>query len=115
MKGIIWYKENREEAIEMLVQMIKRYEEFLGVKTEKQHIANLNSWALFENGDTWKVLRASESNRGHRCNIAYVDRSIDWDSFVTIVRPKIMELPYCAIHLWGEGNLHIDDTVPLPF
>ena len=95
--------------------MINRYEQ-MKIKVVKNYCSKYNnSYAEFENGDTWKVVKANDSARGQRCNIAYIERSIDYDTYRCIIAPKMFDSPYTAIHLWGEGDLHISDTPALPF
>lgn len=67
------------------------------------------------NGDYWKVHNAKVQALGARCNIAYVERNIDYDVYKCYITPCMTDFPYSAIRLWGEGDLHIDDTPDLPF
>ena len=67
------------------------------------------------NGDYWKVHNANIRALGARCNIAYVERNIDYDTYRCSIVPCLTDFPYSAVHLWGEGDLHIDDTPDLPF
>ena len=115
MEGLIVYKNNSAQANEILERMVQDYQQ-MGIKCICHHRQKIGySWAKFDNGDYWKVIRASDNARGHKCNIIYVERSIDWDVYQTIVMPMAINHPYCGIHLWGEGNLHITDIQPLPF
>lgn len=113
MTGIIYYNENREQAIKILEGMIERYKTMeIPVEYCSRAIAPT---AKFSNGDMWAVRRACDSARGYRCNIAYVDRSIPYEMYRSIINPAMIEYPFCAIHLWGEGDLHLDYTPNLPF
>lgn len=67
------------------------------------------------NGDYWKVHNANVQVPRARCNIAYVERNIDYDVYRYYIAPCMTNFPYSAIRLWGEGDLHIDDTPELPF
>ena len=67
------------------------------------------------NGDYWKVHNANALMLGVRCNIAYIERNIDYDVYRCCIAPCLTDFPYSAIHLWGEGDLHIDNTPDLPF
>lgn len=67
------------------------------------------------NGDYWKVHNANIRALGARCNIAYVERNIDYDTYRCCIAPCMTDFPYAAVRLWGEGNLHIDDAPMLPF
>ena len=82
----------------------------------RSHFSSNYAWVTFENGDEWRVAGARDSSRGMACNIAYVERSVDYDTYRTIILPTVKNYPFRAIHLWGEGNLHITDEVQLrPF
>ena len=117
MRGIIYYNENRKQAIEILEAMIKRYEtmEIPVKRCSISELGSMTSFAEFSNGDTWSVRRAGDNARGHRCNVAYVDRSIPYEIYRSIVLPAMIEYPFCAERLWGEGDLHLDYTPDLPF
>ncbi len=116
MRGIIYCKSSSINGNEQLKEIVDRYNK-AHIATKICHYKATGSYAEFENGDIWKVVRASDSARGQCCNIAYVERSIDYDTYRVIIRPTIKNLPYTAIHLWGEGNLHITDNIipQLPF
>ena len=87
-----------------------------GIELHHKKISAISgSTAEFGNGDFWRVCRASDCSRGVRCNVAYIQRSIPYDVYRTIISPVMFDFPFAAIRLWGEGNLHISDEVPLPF
>lgn len=113
MKGII-YCSKYSKGNEILLDIINNYEKS-HIALISKHIKNIGSFAKFANGDTWIVVRAGNSARGYRWNIAYIERNISYDIYRTIISPSAMLYPYNAIHLWGEGNLHIDNAFPLPF
>lgn len=118
MKGIIYYNENRGQAIEIFERMIERYK-MMEIPVEYSSIGksyySIAPNARFGNGDTWTVCRACDSARGYKCNVAYIERSIPHDMYCSIIMPAMIEYPFCAIHLWGEGDLHLDYTPNLPF
>ena len=114
IKGIIYYESSFETANEELKKMIDRYNQ-KRIPVTKCHYKKIGSYAEFENGDTWQVVRANDSTRGYRCNIAYIERSIDYDIYRCIIAPKMIDFPFSAFRLWGEGNLHLDFDPPLPF
>lgn len=114
MRGIIW-SVTAAEGNEMLERMIENYQRY-GVELRNKKISAISgSSAEFGNGDYWRVCKASDMSRGQRCNIAYVQRNIPYDVYRMIISPCMFDFPYSAIRLWGEGNLHIDDTPALPF
>ena len=110
IRGIIWYNSRFENALEQLNQIIKSYEYY-----KCNHInlraSKFGTYVEFENGDIWQIRRATENSRGCRCNIAYVERSIDYKIYREIIEPCSVKWPFSAFHLWGEGNLHITDDV----
>ena len=116
MIGIIWYRDNAQAGIDMLKQVILDYARAdIEPSYSNSHFSKNFAWVTFKNGDKWSIAGARNSSRGIACNIAYVERSIDYDTYRTIIFPTIKCKPYTAIHLWGEGNLHLDDSQPLPF
>lgn len=110
IKGIIWYNSCFENALEQLNRIIQDYEyyacNYINLKTSK-----FDTCVEFENGDIWRIRKATENSRGYRCNVAYIERSIDYKTYREIVEPRLVEWPISALHLWGEGNLHITDEV----
>ena len=114
MKGIIYYESNFEKANEELKKMIDKYNR-MQIPVVRCYYKKNGSYAEFENGDTWQVVKANDSARGNRCNIAYIERSINYDTYRCIIAPKMFDFPFSAFRLWGEGDLHISDEPPLPF
>ena len=114
MKGIIWYRDDYSKGIEQLKIMINNYER-MKIPVTENHFSKYDTYVVFENGDTWKVVGARECGRANRCNVAYVERNIDYDIYKIIICPSMICLPFSAVRFWGEGNLHISDEPPLPF
>lgn len=114
MKGIIFCGSTRENGNKELEEIVNRYNQ-MKIETTRKVYSKLGSWAEFENGDTWKVVYASDNARGYRCNVAYVERCIDYDTYRTVIMRCLTAAPFTAINLWGEGNLHISPEIPLPF
>ena len=114
MKGIIWYRDDYSKGIEQLKIMINNYER-MKIPITENHFSKYDTCVVFENGDTWKVVGARKCGRANRCNVAYVERNIDYDIYKTIIAPTMINFPFSAVRFWGEGNLHISDELPLPF
>ena len=112
MKGIIFCGSSRERGNEKLKEIINKYK-LTGIETTKSVYSKLGSWAEFENGDAWRVVSANDNARGHKCNVAYVERCIDYDIYRTLIMHCLIDFPFAAINLWGEGNLHITSISPL--
>ena len=112
MRGIIFAKDLDKGNVQLL-DIAQRYE-MLQIDTQ---IRRLKHGFTLEcaNGDYWSVRSANVRACGARCNIAYVERSIDLETYRCEIAPCLTNFPYSAIRLWGEGNLHIDDCPMLPF
>ena len=114
MKGIIWYKDDWVKGFEQLEKIIEKYQQ-INISTKRFARSRFDSFAEFQNGDIWRVLGANDGSRGYRCNVAYIERSISFDTYRVIICPAMMNHPYSAIHLWGEGNLYIMEDFSMPF
>ena len=114
MKGIIFYGSNFINGNEKLEEIINKYTQ-MKIGIVKNVYNNYGSCVEFENGDVWKVAKANDMSRGHRCNVAYVERCIDYNTYNCIVRPCVTLLPFSAINLWGNGDLHISSEPIAPF
>lgn len=114
VKGVIYYSSSWENGIAQLKRVEENYHR-MKIATTRSHYMRYGSWVEFENGDVWRVLGARDSSRGHKWNIAYIERSVSYDVYRCIISPAALEFPFCGIKLWGEGDLHIDNTPPLPF
>jgi len=99
MKGIIYYESSFEKANEELKKMVDRYNQ-MNIPVTKCHYKKIGSWAEFENGDIWKVVKANESARGFACNIAYIERGIEKSIIDTIIKPALKAKPYTAFNFW---------------
>ena len=72
IKGVIWSCDRDGDGIEKLKYIRDRYI-WSGINPVQEVYSRSNSWIAFENGDHWKVVGASESSRGVRCNYAWID------------------------------------------
>lgn len=114
MKGIIWYKDDWVKGFEQLEKIIEKYQQ-INISTKRFARSRFDSFAEFQNGDIWRVKCAGEQSRGQRCNVSYIERSIDYNIYECIISHCTTAYPYNAIRLWGEGDLHLTDAQPLPF
>ena len=107
MKGAIWgYDYETAEA--KLLEIEQNYIR-MNIKPQKRVISRSSgSWILFENGDKWKIVRASDSARGHSLNVSYIDTRIPHEFIECVIKPCTKSLPYQAIHyfhppiFWSE-------------
>lgn len=94
-------EEEKELAIKFLEDKIDRaYFHFV-----PKHciIKNANRYEhIFDNGDWWRVLPATESARGYRHSIAYYSSTIDKDVVNCIIRAKTIMYP----EICQEVDLH---------
>lgn len=109
MRGIIWYQENKEDAQELLEDMIEKYER-MGVSRSAYRQMKDTLTVEFENGDKWDVFRATESRRGHKCNISYISRLIPEEVVHVLIIPCTMSYPYHAINYWYEKPVAAPNT-----
>lgn len=113
MRGIIWYWENREEAQELLEEMVEEYK-YMDVKLSPFRSAYRQTkdslTAEFENGDKWDVFRATDCRRGHKCNISYISRLIPEEVVNVIIMPCTTGYPYHAINYWYEEPVAVPNA-----
>ena len=114
MRGIIYYNSDFINANEKLKTIVNQYNQ-AQIPVIKCHYKKIGSYAEFENGDIWQVIKANENARGYKWNVAYIERSIDYDIYQCIISPSAVSHPFSAIHLWGEGDLHLINEPPAPF
>ena len=88
MRGVIWSYDRMNDGIEKLQYIRDRYI-WSGVNVVREVYNRSNSWIEFDNGDKWRVASASESNRGIKANIAWVDSRIDEEFFRVVVLPTL--------------------------
>ena len=92
MKGIVWY-EDRTRGEEQFNGIIERYKT-MGINPIKERKSRYENWVQFENDDFWRLVKATESGRGQRCNISYIDRDIEEIVVNTIIKPCTLPFPY---------------------
>jgi hypothetical protein len=106
VKGGVWCK-NIIDGNAQLEKIIRRYGD-VGIfpcenKGYRKSI-NGNS-VLFENGDFWQVLKASESRRGYKLNISYIQHGISQEIIDIIIVHATVAYPFQAFnYYWGEGE-----------
>lgn len=114
MRGIVWGY-HFGDAIEMLEEIEENYRH-IGIEVEKKRKTKNEYSVRFENGDYWKAAQTSESMRGCRANISYVDIRIPPAFVEVVIRPCTYLPPYNAIryfeaprHCW-PGEDEEDET-----
>jgi len=99
MRGIIWAYESDEEN-EKLLEIEEQYAR-MDIKPIRRVISkSAGSWILFDNDDIWRVVRASDSGRGHSANVSYIDRRISQEAINTIIKPATKAMPYQSFRFY---------------
>lgn len=102
MRGII-YCNKIETGLGQFKKIIENYAN-IGITCDKPVVNANQASVIFNNGDEWIVVRATESARGHSCNVAYIDRMIPDDFVETIIMPTIKAFPYQAYRYYNWGT-----------
>lgn len=103
MRGIIWAR-YLEDGKQQLLQMKKNYED-MNIKPVREIMHSGDMAITFDNGDYWRVVRVSESARGYRANVSYVDAGIDSEFMECVIRPTTIARPYNAIHFYYPSRM----------
>lgn len=105
MKGIVWYK-NRDIGFEKMRQIMEGYEKVgIGIQNSDLYQSRDQITVHYTNGDIWKCVPARENMRGNRANISLIERTIDKDILLNVIRPTTFMPPYAACDFYGEGDL----------
>ena len=99
MKGMVWYY-TYEDGLDQL-QKIKIDYERMNIKTVKERFSRFGTFIEFENGDCWKMVSGTESSRGNRINVSYIDRRIDKDIVQCIIQHCTTAYPFQAFRYYG--------------
>ena len=95
MRGIVWGYTFRD-GVNKLKEIEENYNR-IGIKSDNKRKTKNNYSIIFSNGDNWQVARYSESSRGLKANISYVDIRIDLEFVNTIIKYSTYLPPYNAI------------------
>ena len=98
MKGIIWYYNNKERALEELQKIVKDYRK-LNISADVC-VTTSRICAYFENGDSWHIVPCRESVRGMACNIGYIEYGTPMEVVERIIMPCIKSYPYQAYNYY---------------
>ena len=96
MRGIVWGKtiERSQEKLKKIVDdYIKMGYKVLETRTTKHHTA-----ILFDNGDYWQAIQATESSKGQRCNVSYIDHELEkYISTIALIKHCTNAMPFNGI------------------
>lgn len=97
MKGIVWGK-TAERSQEKLQEIIDDYIT-MGHKVLEKSVTRHHTAILFDNGDYWQAIQATESStRGQRCNISYIDHELEkYVSTIEHIKVCTATLPFNGI------------------
>lgn len=101
MIGIIWYTD-KAKGIREFNRILENYE-LCGIEPANSRAIKAErntSTATFKNGDIWRLVRASDSSRGYRCNVAYIPKGIAEEYLNLIIMPATTMHPFTAFHYY---------------
>lgn len=107
MTGLIWVASQRhyDDGIKKLKKIISDYEKINIQLIQPLKISKNLTTAKFNNGDIWQVMIASSNTaRGHRCNIVYIDYDIPDKIIEENIKPTIISPPYQGITYFHTGD-----------
>lgn len=99
MKGIIWCTEI-ELGKKQLKDIIYNYVDYGKIELNRIQQSRNKTFAEFKNGDIWEVALASESARGKRCNISYIQEGIPQILIDTVIRPSTIARPFNGFYYY---------------
>jgi prepilin-type processing-associated H-X9-DG protein len=95
MKGIVWAYD-RKSGIEKLREILLEYRT-IGIDIQDFSRNPARPWVSLQNSDVWEIVSPSETARGKRANVSYVDGRIPKQVVNSIIRPATLLRPYQAI------------------
>lgn len=103
MKGIVWCN-TFFEGIEQIEKIEEQYKK-LNIKIKEKN-KSINHYSItFENNDIWRVVLATNSARGYKCNVSYISYQTPSSIIRDIIYPTTTAFPYSAYHYYGEPSL----------
>ena len=119
MRGTVWYKNDRNMAINFMYEIIDNYKRIhIPIKTLRN--SKTNFYVNFTNGDEWRILKIAESSRGHKCNLSYYpafeelsEKDFNFVRFSTVAFPF-----HAAVSYWPSTQeivLEEEEDIELPF
>lgn len=99
MKGLVFGRtfERASRELDDITENYKRYR----YKVVKKIKTKYQYQVVFDNGDVWRATNASESSRGSKANVAYIDREIDDEVVQTVILRCVAMGPWNATHYYG--------------
>ena len=106
MKGLVWgytFKDGCKKMDEIKENYLKYQYNIV-----KEYKSEIRYEIEFDNGDIWRVIRASENSRGYKANLSYVDIRIDGDFVDMIILPCTCIGPWNAIKYFKMNTMEGD-------
>lgn len=100
MIGIVWGS-TFEHALDKIKEIEKSYERYRTSNLISKRESKYSYELIYENGDKWLACSATESQRGRKCNVSYIDINIPVDFIETIIIPSTVAGPYQAINYYN--------------
>ena len=99
MKGLVWGF-TFEDGCKKLNEIKENYLRYHYTVT--QEIKTKTTYSVtFDNGDCWRAVRASESSRGNKANLSYVDIRIQDQNILNMIHHCTIAGPWNAIKFYG--------------
>lgn len=98
MRGLIWYSQ-KDIGLKQFKKICDEYKR-LNIDCLRIRETSVQIFAEFKNGDVWKAVPATDSSRGHSCNVAYIDKNIPQFFIDMRIMPSIKALPYRAYNYY---------------
>ena len=98
MKGLVWGLTFKDGCSKM--DDIKQSYLLYGYNITKEVKTKQNCHIIFDNGDYWKVVRLTESARGNKANLSYVDSRIEDLHMLDMIRYCTCAGPWNAIKFY---------------
>lgn len=98
MKGLVWGL----TFVDGCKKMDEIREKYLlsNYKIVGEHRTQQRYDVVFDNGDQWRVMRASENSRGVKGNLSYVDGRIQDNSIIEMIQYCTTAGPWNAIKFY---------------
>jgi hypothetical protein len=100
MIGIVWGS-TFKHALDKIKEIEESYKRYHTSNLISKRETKYSYELTYNNGDRWLACRATESQRGHKCNVSYIDTNISVDFIETIIIPSTVAGPYQAINYYN--------------
>ena len=105
MRGVVWYHENKDQAIQLVNEIAKNYQAWSNVGILKIRNTKTEYNIAFNNGDIWMVLPEKEAEY-QRCNISYISNMISQEYINQVIKKCTTAFPYHGLTFWQEDSLY---------